>query len=469
MKFIEKLIIYMFPAILLKGTLWENLWKEQEKDSFISVMKLFFPIVIVGYVLHYYTVDRNEGLAPSDLWFRYRFGMAALCAVVGLIYRSSFWMQKLQSYRIPFVIVAMTMIYFQTQTVLWYSKVPYIYSYVFIMTLALILNSDVFRSALFTLVSCAMIFPTLQLAGISPSMLWSASFFSVAVVVLSRSKYLAEIRYFILTQKNIAQQKEMIELSMEFTNQIKAFLPFQIAQRLSRSIQSRRMNVSQAIDEILKPKKIHVACLFSDIRGFTSSSNDLDGFVQKAMLPNVKLATKAIENFEGISRKIGDLIFAYYDADSMERNIRNVMASAMEVSRINKSLNEKLPEDQKVRRYVLASYGEAVVGNLSSYDSAIEITAIGKPVNILARIDELTKNEQIKSRLGEGDLILTKDLYEFVIEYYPAIEIQRIDIKKLALSIRNFEELEEIYVLPFSEKTYLYIKNYNEIMMELVA
>ena len=401
--------------------------------------------MMVVYILHYFTVDRSEGLAPSDLWFNYRFGMAAICGGCFLFYCIP-QLTANRFYKVPLILTCAICTYFQARTVVWYPKVPYLYVYAFIFFSAIMLRSSILRSVFLAAAFTALTWGTLVEAGQSPAMIASASVVTMVFVIIARSKFASDINLFIANQKNFDQQKKFIEVNLEFTNQIKAFLPAEISKRLMFFIQESRMSTLQAIDEVLRPRTLPVACLYSDIRGFTRDSNDLNGYVSQAMLPNVKISTELVEKHNGIPRKIGDLIFAYYDSPDIQYNVASAMLSAASISRFNTQMNENLPEGQRIKRYILVSCGDAIVGNLSSYESAIEITAIGSPVNILSRIDELTKQGPLKELLEQGDIIMTAKFAELLGSIRPHVELKKIDLKSLNLKIRDFDDAETIYV-----------------------
>lgn len=436
----------IFPRLLLSSTPWAALWDEQEKKQFLTAVRVFFPITIAVYVLHYFTVDRSEGLAPSELWFNYRFGMAAVGTLGFVFYLVPALYKNNRFYKIPLILTCAVYTYFQARTIVWYPQVPYLYVFGFIFVSCVMLRSSVARSLVFAAGLMAITWSTLLEVGQSPAMIASAGVVTAVSIILSRSKYVSDIQLFLANQRNFEQQKKFIEVNLEFTNQIKAFLPAEISKRLTYYIQENRMTTLQAIDEVLRPRTLPVACLYSDIRGFTKGSNDLKGYVSNAMLPNVKVSTELVEQHNGIPRKIGDLIFAYYDFSDLNRNIKNSILSAASISRFNMEMNESLPADQKINRYILLSCGEAIVGNLSSYKSAIEITAIGSPVNILSRIDELTKHEGLRGHLAHGDILMTSSFAEILMKTHPDVKLSRLDLKGLSLAIRDFEEAHSIFI-----------------------
>lgn len=446
MRFLEKLFFLIFPRLLLSSTPWASLWDEQEKKQFLTAVRVFFPITIAVYVLHYFTVDRSEGLAPSELWFNYRFGMAAIGALGFGFYSIPALYNNNRLYKIPLILACAVFTYFQARTVVWYPKVPYLYVFGFIFIACVMLRSSIMRSLCLAGFLMAITWSALVEAGQSPAMVASAGVVTGVFIIFTRAKYLSDIHLFLANQRNFEQQKKFIEVNLEFTNQIKAFLPAEISKRLTYYIQESRMSTLQAIDEVLRPRTLPVACLYSDIRGFTKGSNDLSGYVSKAMLPNVKVSTELVEKHNGIPRKIGDLIFAYYDSHDLNRNIVNSILSGASISRFNSEMNESLPQAQKINRYILLSCGEAIVGNLSSYESAIEITAIGAPVNILSRIDELTKHEALRELLEHGDILMTQAFAEILMSARPSVDLKILNLKRLNLSIRDFEETHSIYI-----------------------
>jgi class 3 adenylate cyclase len=218
-------------------------------------------------------------------------------------------------------------------------------------------------------------------------------------------------------------------------------------------MEDERMSVIEASIEVLTPKKRKVSCIFSDIRGFTQGSKDLEAFIKESVIPEVKACSDAIEDFGGIPRKIGDLIFAYFDEESVERNIVASAAAAMAISRLNQDMNETA-NMVRIKRYVLLSYGEALVGNLGGLDSSIEITALGSPVNFLSRLDEATKNRALADKLSPGDLVLSQEFSKMLASLVPDVTQSEIDLQKIGVSIRDFDDVRYVYSVSPSDLFY---------------
>jgi class 3 adenylate cyclase len=213
----------------------------------------------------------------------------------------------------------------------------------------------------------------------------------------------------------------------------------------------------------LRPRKQNIACLFSDIRGFTEGSKDLDAFIRDSVLPNVKESTNAIEIYGGIPRKIGDLIFAYFDHKSTHLNLIRSILAGLEIARINEDQNAD-PSNPNIERYILISTGEAIVGNIGGFDSSVEITALGSPVNYLSRVDELTKHPKLRELLASSDLIICNTSLTLLHEIDVFPNVTSIDLSELGLSIRNFHEQTIIHTMrPTTENRQLFSDLYKRI------
>ena len=264
-----------------------------------------------------------------------------------------------------------------------------------------------------------------------------------------RSRYSDEVRHFLAVQQNLQAQKEVIELTIEFSDRIRALLPKEISTRLTHHLSQEGLTVLQAMDEVLSPRKKRISCLYTDIRGFTRGTKDLDNYIGGAVIPNVKECTLPIEENHGIPRKIGDLIFAYFDNENPFVNTLRCVSAGLRIARFNHEFNRNSHQQFKIRRHVLISHGDAVVGNIGGFDSSIEITALGSPVNLLSRVDELTKAAELQSYLYEPCLVLCSETAaEIQRDANRVYAIKRLELSSLGLRIRDFEEVEEIFLMP---------------------
>jgi class 3 adenylate cyclase len=194
-----------------------------------------------------------------------------------------------------------------------------------------------------------------------------------------------------------------------------------------------------------------VACLFSDIRGYTKRPKSVQGFVQNSAIPNINSCVQAVEEMGGIPRTIGDLVFAYYDLDSVETNLVNALSSAIKLYDTNQRLNEQFTDDLSVERHILVSTGLAVVGNLGGHNSSREITAMGSPVNILDRIDQASKEPALKDLIQENDVILTNDAAEVLQLARPEVQIKRVNLEEIDIAIRDYPTERILWLMPIND------------------
>ena len=451
MKWFDNLVAWLFPNILVEGTPWRGMWLEKERASFLLVARPFFALATVIWLAHYFFYDKPNDLQPLGLWLAFRLTMASATLLVFIYYVSP--AAKLRGYRVPAVIVCWIICQSQAYVALWHGREAWVFCYILIVACVLGLRMSALKSFLFALLAILTQAPVLREADIPSSYIFTGAILTLGIALVVRASYLFEVRSFLLDQENIASQKKIIELNIEFADRIRSFIPRVIAQRIDRYMDCERMSVLEASIEVLSPKTKQIACLFSDIRGFTSASKDLEHFLRESVLPEVKACTDAIEDFSGIPRKVGDLIFAYFDGENESANLICCAAAAMSVSRVNQAMNAT-SNSRSIKRYVLLSSGEALVGNLGGLDSSIEITALGSPVNFLSRVDELTKSPVMAQLLNPGDLVLSNEYSNRLSTLLPGLALAKVDLVSLGLSIRDFADVRTLYILAASDSNY---------------
>ena len=442
------------------------MWKEKEHENFVSVSRVFFPLVSVAYMLHYFFYDLPNGLEPAEHWLRFRAFMVVATLGTGLFYWSR-WSDK-SLYKIPALVCCWIVCQSQAYVALWHGMESWVFCYLLIVMSVLTLRLSALKSTLFALGAALTQAPILVEAGTPITSIFTGTLVSVVVCVVARIPYATDVRTFLLQNENIATQKRLIELNMEFADRLRSFIPRKIAERLDEAVQKERMSIIEASIEVMSPRKRTVTCLFSDIRGYTRESKDLDEFVSRGVLPEVKACSNAVEDFGGIPRKVGDLIFAYFDEPEIAQNVVSALCAAIQISRSNMDINTTL-EGVQIRRYVLISTGDAIVGNLGGLDSSIEITALGPPVNFLSRLDEATKNYNLSSQIHPGDILVCAETHRVLRGLSDQLEWTRIDFGSAEVKIRDFQDVHSIYAIRPSDRNYDVIMNLSVGRAEAIA
>lgn len=449
MLWVERFIKTLFPALLLEETPWQSEWENNQRNIFLRIMRVFLPLIAAGYLLHYFFFDKPNQLQPPEAWFLFRMSMATIIFATFLFYLSP--LAQKTWYKVPAVIATAIGVYAQAQVTYFYPEAPWVYPFVFLLASSLMLRLSVFYSFLYATVSIVLFFPVLIAAGVDFGTLISACVVIIVVTAVIRSSYSFEITNFLLNKQNAEQQAVNLELQQEFSDRIKSFIPKVIANRIQSEMRFGNSGVMDASLKVLRAERKEIACLFSDIRNFTQGSKNLNEFVNQSVLPEVKAASEKIENLEGIPRKIGDLIFAYFDDPSNQKNILRSVLAGIELSKINQAFNETV-STIKIHRHILISSGEAVVGNLGGIDSSVEITALGSPVNFLSRLDDATKSKGLASALKPGDIIMCDKTANQLKTLAQDVHLNRLSLIDLEVEIRDFPETQHIYVMKPNRK-----------------
>ena len=249
---------------------------------------------------------------------------------------TSFCRRKI--YWLPATMMVWLLCYTQARTIVWYDHSQYLYAFVFVVVSAMLLRTSMLKSLSFAAIALASQWPSFVQSGISKPTIASGIVATLLFISITRSKYLSDIRYFVASQQNIDGQRRMIEMNVEFTDRIRAFLPREISSRLTQRLSDNRHTVLQAVDEILRPSQRTVACLFSDIRGFTQATKQSQSFLGEGVIPNVRKCNSVIEKYHGVPRKVGDLIFAYYDDPNPYVNLIHCISSGIRDHRGQQSI-----------------------------------------------------------------------------------------------------------------------------------
>jgi class 3 adenylate cyclase len=443
---LDRIIAWVFPTIALEGTPWLQLWQANQRRDFIVRARLLYLIVGLAYVGHYLFFDRVMKLEPIEFWFQFRMSMLLLAWVTAGFYFVPA-LYGLRYYKLPAMIAGAVFCYFQARVLVWYEGSLYFYAFAFVIVATVALSFSIVQSIAYAALLIGSQWHSYLEANIGTPLLFSATAITLIFIVFARTGYAAEVKYFKANQQNIENQRRIIELNIEFADRIRAFLPKEISSRLFRYVEEKRMTILQAIEEVLRPRQRDIACLFSDIRGFTRATQGKgEVFLDEGVIPNVKQCTYVVEGCGGIPRKIGDLLFAYFDQPDPRDNLARCLKAAIDVIQANNDFNEGRPGQDPINRYVLITSGEAVVGNLGGFDSSIEITALGNPVNFLSRIDEATKHPAIRQFITNRHVVMDERTAVELTNILDDFKPECLNLAEHGVRIRDFESVDRIFL-----------------------
>lgn len=215
----------------------------------------------------------------------------------------------------------------------------------------------------------------------------------------------------------------------------------------------RRYLGSAAVD-LFRGEEISITALFLDIRGFTSSSEDMDAMDVVAFLNDYFEQCSNIINEENghINKFTGDGFLALFGAPEPLENHANLAFSAacniLELSR-RFTLGGKSMEIG-----IGLHTGRAILGNIGSRNK-IEYTAIGNMINTAARLQELSK------LFSDFPIIMSRDAWEELVghPHHHAITnlgLHKIRGKKEKLEAFGFDpEKDQPSSLALAEKGFM--------------
>ncbi len=188
-----------------------------------------------------------------------------------------------------------------------------------------------------------------------------------------------------------------------------------LAKRVSAAVLEEILNQPEIFAQSLGGRVSQAAILFSDIRGFTTLSSQIDAQELVALLNRyfACMVTPILEQQGIIDKFIGDAIMAEFGVPLMRDERTEALASvqaALGMRRALHALRIQLQAEGKplIFHGIGINIGEVVAGNLGSPEK-LEYTVIGDAVNVASRIEGLTKELQF-------DIIISQSVYELVQE-----------------------------------------------------
>lgn len=193
-----------------------------------------------------------------------------------------------------------------------------------------------------------------------------------------------------------------------------------VASRLNRMIMAlrEREKIKSTLGKVVSPQiaerlmqqdtkslrqgqRVKVAILFSDIRGFTTITEQSKSEELLAMLnTHFRRSYEIIVRHHGyIEKFIGDAVLAIFGLDQVQGAAENALRAAQEMVRDDSGL--LTPQGEPMRLGVGLHFGEVAAGVIGP-DERYEYTVIGDNVNTAARLESLSKELKHKVVLSDA-------------------------------------------------------------------
>lgn len=191
-------------------------------------------------------------------------------------------------------------------------------------------------------------------------------------------------------------------------------------------------------DALMVGERKEVTILFSDIRGYTSLTEDLEASDVVALLNQYfETMVEAVFSHEGtLDKFIGDALMAVFGAPLPLRQNHAWMAvkSALDMRRRLKEFNQSRPNEPQIRIGIGMSSGEVVSGNIGS-QKRMDYTVIGDGVNLSSRLEQLTK-------IYGCDIILSEMTYELCSDKIWVRELDKVRVKGKRKAVSIYELID---------------------------
>ncbi|MGB3512806.1 MAG: GAF domain-containing protein [Microcoleaceae cyanobacterium] len=164
-------------------------------------------------------------------------------------------------------------------------------------------------------------------------------------------------------------------------------------------------------DALLEGERKEVSILFSDIRGYTTLTENLEASeVVKLLNQYFETMVEAVFNHEGtLDKFIGDALMAVFGAPlPLENHALMAVKTAFDMRIRLREFNLSRPGETQFKIGIGISSGEVVSGNIGS-QKRMDYTVIGDGVNLSSRLEQITKQYRCDIILSEFTYRLCRD------------------------------------------------------------
>ncbi len=190
-------------------------------------------------------------------------------------------------------------------------------------------------------------------------------------------------------------------------------------------------------DALMVGERKEVTILFSDIRGYTTLTENL-GAAEVVSLLNQYFETmvEAVFNHEGtLDKFIGDALMAVFGAPLplTENHAWKAVQAALEMRQRLEEFNQRrvIQEQPKIHIGIGISSGEVVSGNIGSH-KRMDYTVIGDGVNLSSRLEAITKEY-------DCDIIISEFTYQLCCDHIWVRELDKIRVKGKHQAVNIYE------------------------------
>ena len=187
-------------------------------------------------------------------------------------------------------------------------------------------------------------------------------------------------------------------------------------------------------DALLEGERKEVTILFSDIRGYTTITENLEASeVVRLLNRYFETMVEAVFNHQGtLDKFIGDALMAVFGAPlSIESHALMAVKTALDMRHRLRQFNLSRPHETQLKIGVGISSGEVVSGNIGS-QKRMDYTVIGDGVNLSSRLEAITKQYGC-------DIILSEFTYQLCSDYILVRDLDKVRVKGKQKAVSIYE------------------------------
>ncbi|MGK7921078.1 MAG: adenylate/guanylate cyclase domain-containing protein [Trichodesmium sp.] len=187
-------------------------------------------------------------------------------------------------------------------------------------------------------------------------------------------------------------------------------------------------------DALLEGERKEVTILFSDIRGYTTITENLEASeVVKLLNEYFETMVEAVFDHEGtLDKFIGDALMAVFGAPlPLENHALMAVKTALDMRNRLQEFNLSRPEQAQFKIGIGISSGEVVSGNIGS-QKRMDYTVIGDGVNLSSRLEAITKQYGC-------DIILSEFTYQLCSDDILVRELDKVRVKGKQKAVSIYE------------------------------
>tara|TARA_Y100000590_G_scaffold8216_1_gene10315 strand:- start:7310 stop:8749 length:1440 start_codon:yes stop_codon:yes gene_type:complete len=292
---------------------------------------------------------------------------------------------------------------------------------------------------------------------------FATSNFLLCVLILSIC-HIAKIQYFnaSLEHRNrIEDMRKHIESMSAYNSFIESFFSKSLLKKINFNKGKKEKDLIRQFDDLFIRREIEASILHTDIRNFSARSTDTL-FIENEVIPTTSKIIDQCDEMGGFSRQIGDSVFVVYDENdpkiSLIKSLYNAFIGITDEWERVKNLGRHIPE----RDFVIG-YGKVYFGNMASINHR-EITVLGDPPNICARIDKELSHKKIRTILESSPhIILSKSAY-LATQKFSEFDIKKFSLSDHGIQMSSYKEETEIYFFEVNRQN---IKKLNQLLLNL--